>query len=71
MPVTNQALAGGYQLLDTQFLTDHLKLFGALEVPRARYHRLLAAALREEADRHAFAGMLSGTQALELCRISE
>ena len=31
--------AGGYRLLDSQFLTDHLKTFGAIEVSRARYHR--------------------------------
>jgi leucyl/phenylalanyl-tRNA--protein transferase len=37
---------GGYRLLDTQFLTAHLAQFGAIEVSRARYHRLLAEALR-------------------------
>jgi leucyl/phenylalanyl-tRNA---protein transferase len=37
---------GGYRLLDTQFLTPHLAQFGATEIPRARYHRLLAEALR-------------------------
>ena len=42
--------AGGYRLLDTQFLTDHLKIFGAAEVPRARYHRMLEAALIGDAD---------------------
>jgi leucyl/phenylalanyl-tRNA--protein transferase len=42
--------AGGYRLLDTQFLTDHLKTFGAIEVPRARYHRMLEAALTADAD---------------------
>src|SRR3954468_6386246 len=31
--------AVGYLLLDSQFLTDHLKTFGAVEVPRGRYHR--------------------------------
>jgi leucyl/phenylalanyl-tRNA--protein transferase len=58
--------AGGYQLLDTQFLTDHLKLFGATEIPRARYHRVLGAALKDEADARAFAGVLSGAEALRL-----
>ena len=29
------AEAGGYRLLDTQFVTDHLKIFGAVEVPQA------------------------------------
>jgi leucyl/phenylalanyl-tRNA--protein transferase len=40
---------GGYRLLDTQFLTPHLAQFGGIEIPRARYHRLLAAALRYRA----------------------
>jgi leucyl/phenylalanyl-tRNA--protein transferase len=59
--------AGGYSLLDTQFLTDHLKTFGATEVARVRYHRMLTAALRDEADDvKAFAGALSGADALRL-----
>jgi leucyl/phenylalanyl-tRNA--protein transferase len=37
---------GGYRLLDTQFLTTHLAQFGAVEISRPRYHRLLAEALR-------------------------
>ena len=37
--------AGGYRLLDAQFITDHLTQFGAEEIPRAAYHRQLAAAL--------------------------
>jgi leucyl/phenylalanyl-tRNA--protein transferase len=41
--------AGGYRLLDTQFLTPHLAQFGAVEVTRARYHRMLAEALRYRA----------------------
>jgi leucyl/phenylalanyl-tRNA--protein transferase len=40
---------GGYRLLDTQFLTPHLAQFGGVEVSRARYHRLLAEALRYRA----------------------
>ena len=37
--------AGGFTLCDTQFVTDHLKIFGAIEVPKQRYHKLLEAAL--------------------------
>lgn len=37
--------AGGFALLDTQFTTDHLVRFGAIEVPRASYRRKLAHAL--------------------------
>jgi leucyl/phenylalanyl-tRNA--protein transferase len=40
---------GGYRLLDTQFLTPHLQQFGAIEISRAHYHRLLAEALRYRA----------------------
>jgi len=35
----------GFQLLDTQFLTDHLAQFGALEVSRAVYEKKLRQAL--------------------------
>jgi leucyl/phenylalanyl-tRNA--protein transferase len=35
----------GFVLLDVQFLTQHLARFGAVEISRARYQRLLAAAL--------------------------
>jgi leucyl/phenylalanyl-tRNA--protein transferase len=42
--------AGGYQLLDTQFVTDHLKTFGATAVSRRQYHKLLEAALVQHAD---------------------
>ena len=42
--------AGGFKLLDTQFVTAHLMSFGAIEVPARRYHRLLANALQGEAD---------------------
>jgi leucyl/phenylalanyl-tRNA--protein transferase len=46
--------AGGYALLDTQFVTEHLKTFGATEVPRRQYHKLLAEALIGEADFNVF-----------------
>ena len=36
---------GGYRLLDTQFVTDHLKQFGAIEISRQDYHGLLEEAL--------------------------
>ncbi|NVN86086.1 MAG: leucyl/phenylalanyl-tRNA--protein transferase [Rhodopseudomonas sp.] len=39
-------LAGGYVLLDTQFVTEHLRSFGAIEVPRQRYRAMLDAALK-------------------------
>jgi leucyl/phenylalanyl-tRNA--protein transferase len=42
--------AGGFLLLDTQFVTDHLATFGAIEVPREDYHAQLSAAMREESN---------------------
>jgi leucyl/phenylalanyl-tRNA---protein transferase len=38
-------VAGGFVLLDTQFVTEHLRSLGAVEVPRARYRALLDGAL--------------------------
>jgi leucyl/phenylalanyl-tRNA--protein transferase len=46
--------AGGFRLLDTQFLTDHLERFGTVEVPRAAYKGLLDAALAASGDFAAF-----------------
>lgn len=42
--------AAGFALLDTQFITEHLRIFGAVELPRKQYHKLLAEALIGEAD---------------------
>ncbi|PLX36708.1 MAG: leucyl/phenylalanyl-tRNA--protein transferase [Hyphomicrobiales bacterium] len=42
--------AGGFRLLDTQFVTEHLMRFGALEVPRRDYHVKLEDALELEGD---------------------
>ncbi len=40
---------GGFRLLDIQFVTDHLRQFGAIEIPRQDYHILLDHALSGEA----------------------
>src|ERR1700720_2710901 len=58
--------AGGFKLLDTQFVTDHLRTFGAIEVPRRQYHKLLEGALTGDGD---FAALdvrhpITGEQAL-------
>lgn len=36
----------GYHLLDTQFVTPHLATLGAIEVPRSRYRKRLAEAVK-------------------------
>lgn len=41
--------AKNFVLLDTQFTTDHLIRFGAIEVPRDKYDKMLADALQGEA----------------------
>ncbi|MGO4437482.1 leucyl/phenylalanyl-tRNA--protein transferase [Rhizobium sp. RAF56] len=35
----------GFTLLDTQFTTEHLKTFGAIDVPKGAYGRMLAKAM--------------------------
>jgi leucyl/phenylalanyl-tRNA--protein transferase len=40
----------GYGLLDTQFVTDHLRRFGAVEITRDRYRQLLRRALQRRAS---------------------
>jgi len=62
--------AGNYRLLDTQFVTPHLKTFGAVEVPKRRYHRLLEEAVIGHAD---FAALpvdraITGEEALAIVR---
>ena len=37
--------AGSYQLLDTQFTTEHLESLGAVEIPRRDYKAQLAHAI--------------------------
>src|ERR1700742_2825403 len=38
-------IAGGFMLLDTQYVTEHLRSFGAVEVPRRRSGALLDRAI--------------------------
>jgi leucyl/phenylalanyl-tRNA--protein transferase len=57
-------VAGGYSLLDTQFVTDHLSTFGTTEVSRADYNLLLADALKLETDYYALSPQASGAEVL-------
>ena len=41
---------GGFTLLDTQFVTDHLRQFGTIEVDRPAFHKALEAALPRQCD---------------------
>jgi leucyl/phenylalanyl-tRNA--protein transferase len=42
--------AGGYRLLDTQFVTPHLRSLGGVEIPRATYEVHLGEALAHKGD---------------------
>ncbi|MGA8387765.1 MAG: leucyl/phenylalanyl-tRNA--protein transferase [Pseudolabrys sp.] len=64
---------GGYRLLDTQYVTEHLRTFGAVEIPKRRYHRLLEETLPGDAN---FAALpvkrtISGEEALSILRNRE
>ena len=61
-------IAGGFELLDTQYVTEHLRSFGAIEVPRRRYTVLLDKALTGEADFYKLPAdpPLDGARALEI-----
>lgn len=45
-------MAGGFTLLDAQFITPHLAQFGAAEIPRRHYQKLLAPAVAGTGNFH-------------------
>lgn len=56
--------AGGFTLLDTQFVTDHLARFGTTEIPKQRYDRLLEGAIARFGDFSALPLAATGAEAL-------
>ncbi|HEY6579187.1 MAG TPA: leucyl/phenylalanyl-tRNA--protein transferase [Rhizomicrobium sp.] len=50
--LTARLKAGGFLLLDAQFMTEHLAQFGAIAIPRRRYLDLLKRAVAKPADFH-------------------
>ena len=62
--------AGGFRLLDTQFLTEHLASLGAVAVSREAFRLLLAEAMAGEGDFGAWPPetAMPGAGALELAR---
>ena len=61
--------AGSYKLLDTQFVTEHLSQFGAIEIPRGRYHDMLRPAVDARANFYELGGAgaaVSGGTVLQL-----
>lgn len=57
--------AGGYRLLDTQFVTDHLAQFGTEEIPREVYRERLADAVARSADFYSLPDGLSPEDILQ------
>jgi leucyl/phenylalanyl-tRNA--protein transferase len=57
-------VAGGFRLLDAQFITDHLASLGAEEIPRSVYLERLAGAL--EAEGRLGSAVLSGVEVLQV-----
>lgn len=59
-------IVGGYSLLDTQFVTDHLSKFGTQEVSQADYSKQLSEALKLETDFYALSPQASGLEVLDV-----
>jgi leucyl/phenylalanyl-tRNA--protein transferase len=57
--------AGGFRLLDTQFTTEHLKRFGAIDISRWQYQKLLDDAVAADADFYRWDGGATGDDALQ------
>jgi len=56
---------GGFRLLDTQFTTEHLTQFGAVDVDRRQYQHLLEKAIEAEANFYGLDGGATGEEALQ------
>src|ERR1700716_3824731 len=59
-------IAGGFVLLDTQFVTEHLRSLGAIEVPRRRYRAMLDQAITGNADFSKLPADVSGAEVLRI-----
>ncbi len=69
MHLVARLISGGFELLDTQYVTEHLRSFGAVEIPRRRYTVLLDKAIKGAAADFARLPVdapVSGAKALEI-----
>lgn len=55
-------IRGGFTLLDTQFVTDHLRQFGTIELDRMAFQRELEIALEKDADFYALSRDATGPE---------
>lgn len=58
--------AGGFALLDTQFVTEHLRQFGTIELERDAFQTDLERALLVDANFRALPSLVTGPQAVAL-----
>jgi len=58
--------AGRFTLLDTQFTTKHLKQFGAVDIDKRAYQKVLEEAIARPADFYRLAGGGTGEDILQL-----
>ena len=65
-PSVARLIVGGYSLLDTQFVTDHLSKFGTLEISQSDYNNRLGEALKLETDFYALSPQASGQEVLTI-----
>jgi leucyl/phenylalanyl-tRNA---protein transferase len=57
---------GGFSLLDTQFVTEHLRQFGAQEIARSAFHRRLEMALQGHGEFGRLGSATPGAEILAL-----
>jgi leucyl/phenylalanyl-tRNA---protein transferase len=58
-------IVGGFRLLDTQFTTNHLRQFGAIDVDKRTYQHWLEKAIAAEADFYRLEGGGTGEDILQ------
>jgi leucyl/phenylalanyl-tRNA--protein transferase len=64
--LVGRLIAGGFTLLDTQFITEHLRQFGATEIPAEVYRQALRQAVAVDADFHCWPDVgVSGAESLQ------
>jgi leucyl/phenylalanyl-tRNA--protein transferase len=59
-------IAGNFGLLDCQFVTEHLRQFGTVEIDRRTFHQRLEAALKTPGSFSALTATVSGEAALAI-----
>lgn len=63
--LVGRLIAGRYKLLDTQFVTEHLKQFGVMEIARANYKTQLVEAIQLKGDFYSLPANVSGSTILQ------